>query len=131
MKKLLFLDFVFYVISILILCILKYFNKLIKKEVKALNKGNGNEIPKMEAKRPGEKITYYYSKAISSNFKNYGNSDRITFNFYGEIYINGSFPQCSDKIIIFFDDIFQTEYKYYLYNFINSAKEEQIRAIYK
>ena len=59
MKKLLVLDFVFYVISILILCILKYFSKQIKKDIKDLNKENENEMSKKEAKRQGENITYY------------------------------------------------------------------------
>ena len=59
MKKLLVLDFVFYIISILILCILKYFSKQIKKDIKDLNKENENEMSKKEAKRQGENITYY------------------------------------------------------------------------
>ena len=118
------LDFVFYIVIILILFSLIYLNKLYKKL-------NEEENEEQINKKAEENITYYYVHVINWKFNTYKDSNRLSFYFYGEIDIIEVSPQKSNKIIIFFDDIIQTEYKYFLYNYINAASEEQIRTIYK
>ena len=57
------------------------------------------------------------AKALKHQFRMYGNN-KLSFNFQGVINVRGHklYP---DKIIIFFDDIFQIKYKCFLYKCLN------------
>ena len=129
MNKDLILQLIYSIITILVLFILKYLNKQVKSIKKEFSKEkliiNDSRILDYEK----EKIMCYMAKTLKHQFKMYGNN-RLSFNFQGIVNVKGEKIN-PDKIIIFFDDIFQIKYKCFLYNYINASTEEQIGTIYK
>ena len=65
---------------------------------------------------------------VSSNFKIY-NNHKMSFNFLINVHVRGRISK-PNKIIIFFDDIFQIKYKSYLNKYLN-ATQEQTKPIYE
>ena len=104
------LDFMFYIVIILILFSLKYLNKLYKNL-------NEEENEEQINKKAEENTTYYYAHVINCKFNTYKENNRLSFCFSGKIDIIGVLPKKSNKLIIFFDDIILTEYKYFLNNY--------------
>ena len=129
MNKDLILQLIYSIITILVLFILKYLNKQVKSIKKEFSKEkliiNDSRILDYEK----EKIMRCMAKTLKHQFKMYGNN-RLSFNFQGIVNVKGEKIN-PDKIIIFFDDIFQIKYKCFLYNYINASTEEQIGTIYK
>ena len=65
---------------------------------------------------------------VSSKFKIY-NNHKMSFNFLINVHVRGRISK-PNKIIIYFDDIFQIKYKSYLNKYLN-ASQEQTRPIYE
>ena len=129
MNKDLILQLIYSIITILVLFILQYLNKQVKSIKKEFSKEkliiNDSRILDYEK----ENIMRCMAKTLKHQFKMYGNN-RLSFNFQGIVNVKGEKIN-PDKIIIFFDDIFQIKYKCFLYNYINASTEEQIGTIYK
>ena len=117
-------DLFFLLISLLALPILKHLNKVFKRiKNKFINEGfqnNGND-----KKMKDENTCYYIVKTNKNRFKIYENTNRLSFNLSGFITIEGGYPiwEVPKKIIIYFNDIFQLKYKYFIINNINAKKK--------
>ena len=133
MNKDLILQLIYSIITILVLFILKYLNKQVKSIKKEFSKEKLIiNVPRNDSRildYEKENIMCCMAKTLKHQFKMYGNN-RLSFNFQGIVNVKGVKIN-PDKIIIFFDDIFQIKYKCFLYNYINASTEEQIGTIYK
>ena len=124
MNKDIILDFIYSIICLLVLFILKYLNKQIKREftkekLKFLE--NGGSI---------NEAMYCFAKINKCNFYISQNTNKMSFKIVGIIDLKNN-NISPEKTIIFFDDIFQIKYKTYLLNKINAESKEWIRSIYK
>ena len=133
MNKDLILQLIYSIITILVLFILKYLNKQVKSIKKEFSKEKLIiNVPRNDSRildYEKENIMCCMTKTLKHQFKMYGNN-RLSFKFQGIVNVKGEKIN-PDKIIIFFDDIFQIKYKCFLYNYINASTEEQIGTIYK
>lgn len=133
MNKDLILQLIYSIITILVLFILKYLNKQVKSIKKEFSKekiiidDSRNDFKIFDHEK--EHIMCCIAKTLKHQFKMYNNK-KLSFNFDGVVKVIGH-KLDPDKIIIFFDDIFQIKYKCFLYNYINASTEEQIGTIYK
>ena len=120
-------DLFFLSISLLALLILKHLNKLFKRiKNEFINEGfqnNGND-KKME---DDENTHYYIVRTTENIYKIYENTNKLAFNLSGIITIESSgsiLRNIPIKIIIYFNDIFQLKYKYFIINNINANKKK-------
>ena len=126
MLKYFIFDYIFTILFVGIVFIVRYYNKHLKKMED--EKWNTKDI-KNEISRNGKGVMYYSGKITECKIKLYPGSKKFQIILSGDIDVEckSNDPQ---KIIIFFDDIFQLYYKCNLYNFFN-ANKEQTRSIYR
>ena len=133
MNKEFILELIYSFIAILVLFVLKYLNTKLKSIKKKFSKekiiidDSRNDFKIFDHEK--EHIMCCMAKTLKHRFKMY-NNNRLSFNFDGVVKVIGDKIN-PDKIIIFFDDVFQIKYKCFLYNYINASTEEQIGTIYK
>lgn len=107
------LELIYYIISILIIFILKYLNEQIRRVFT-------EKSEKLRVLNGDDKTMYCIMNTKNCCFRMYPNSIMF-FRFSGIVELKG--PLDSSQTIIFFDDIFQIKYKTYI---LNKCREQEM-----